>query len=59
MAVDGPNADARHLLGNMNLTNAEQAKMVLAIDVEGGDIDEVVEKWVADNEAIWREWMPK
>jgi len=51
-------ADAAHLLGNMNLSNAEQAKMVLAIDVDGKEIDEVVEAWVAENEDIWRKWMP-
>lgn len=58
MAKDGPNADAAHLLGNMNLTNGEQAKMILAIDEDGGDIDEVVEAWVAANKSIWSSWMP-
>jgi len=58
MASDGDNADASHLLSNMNLSNAEQAKMVLAIDVDGREIDEVVEEWVAANEDIWRAWMP-
>jgi len=52
------NSEAAHVLGNMNLTNAEQAKMVLAIDVDGRDIDEVVEEWMAANEDIWRQWLP-
>lgn len=52
------NADAAHLIGNMNLTNSEQAKMILAIDVDGRDIDEVVGEWVAANEDIWRSWLP-
>ena len=52
------NADAAHLLSNMNLTNTEQAKMVLAIDVDGREIDEVVEEWVAANKDIWSAWMP-
>jgi glycine betaine/proline transport system substrate-binding protein len=52
------NADAAHLLGNMNLTNTEQAAMILAIDEDARDIDEVVEEWVAANEDIWRKWMP-
>ena len=52
------NADAAHLLGNMNLSNAEQAKMILAIDEGGGDIDDVVGEWLSANEAVWRKWMP-
>ena len=58
MASDGKNADAAHLLSNMNLSNAEQAKMVLAVDVEGRDIEEVVGEWLDANEAIWRKWLP-
>jgi glycine betaine/proline transport system substrate-binding protein len=53
------NPDAAHLLGNMNLTNVEQAKMVLAIDIDGGDIDEVVQAWLDANKATWSEWLPK
>ncbi len=50
--------EAASLIGNMNLSNNEQAKMILAIDVDGRDMDEVVEEWVASNEDIWRKWMP-
>jgi ABC-type proline/glycine betaine transport system substrate-binding protein len=57
MAMDGPNADAAHLLSNMKLTNAEQAKMVLAIDVDGREIDDVVGEWLDANESTWRKWM--
>ncbi len=49
--------EAAALIGNMNLSNAEQAKMVLAIDEDGGDIDEVVAQWLAENETIWRQWL--
>lgn len=52
------NPEAAKLIGNMNLSNGEQAKMILAIDVDGGDIDEVVKEWVDQNEDIWRKWMP-
>ena len=50
--------EAAKLIGNMDLSNNEQAKMILAIDVDGGDMDEVVMEWVAQNEDIWRKWMP-
>ncbi len=52
------NPEAAQLIGNMNLSNNEQAKMILAVDVDGRDIDEVVKEWVAQNEDIWRKWMP-
>ncbi len=51
------NPDAAALLGNMNLTNSEQAKMILAVDEDGRDIDEVVAEWLAANEDIWRLWL--
>lgn len=50
--------EAAQLIENMDLSNHEQAKMILAIDVDGRDIDEVVKEWVAENEDIWRKWMP-
>ena len=49
--------EAAAFLGNMNLTNQEQAKMVLAIDVDGRDTEEVVVEWLAANEDIWRDWL--
>ena len=52
------NTDAAHVLSNMNLSNEEQSKMVLAIDVDGRDIEEVVAEWLAANEDIWRKWLP-
>lgn len=50
--------EAAAVLGNMNLTNGEQAKMVLAVDVDGREIDEVVSEWLAANEDIWKPWLP-
>ncbi len=50
--------DAAKLIMNQNLSNSQQAGMILAIDVEGRDIDDVVEEWVAANEDIWRKWLP-
>jgi glycine betaine/proline transport system substrate-binding protein len=50
--------EASKLIMNQNLSNTLQAGMILAIDVDGRDMDEVVEEWVAANEDIWRKWLP-
>ena len=41
---------AHRLLRNYQLTNADQNKMVLKIDVEGQKIEDVVAEWMANNE---------
>lgn len=51
--------DVVQLIQNSHLTNAQQAGMILAIDVDGRDIDDVVREWMAANEDIWRAWLPK
>lgn len=51
--------DVVELIKNSHLTNAQQAGMILAIDVDGRDIDEVVREWMAANEDTWRAWLPK
>jgi len=50
--------EAYQLLKNMNLTNSQQADMILAIDVEGQKVDKAVRAWMADNEDIWKSWIP-
>ncbi|MEM9330570.1 MAG: ABC transporter substrate-binding protein [Pseudomonadota bacterium] len=45
------------LLKNFRLTNSEQAPMILAIDVDGKDMEDVVEQWLNDNEATWKSWL--
>ena len=50
--------EASKLIQNSFLSNAQQAGMILAIDVDGRDIDEVVEEWLEANEAVWRPWLP-
>lgn len=51
-------ADAAQLITNSTLTNDQQAGMILAIDVDGRDMDEVVREWMAANQDIWRPWIP-
>ena len=50
-------ADAAKVIANARLTNNQQASMILAIDVDGKDIDDVVDDWLAKNEAIWKAWL--
>ena len=46
------------LIKNFRLTNEMQAPMILAVDVDGKDMDEVVGEWLAANEDTWKAWMP-
>ena len=48
---------AYRFLSNYQLANKDQIPMMSAIDVKGGDLDEVVKAWVGDNEATWRPWV--
>jgi len=50
--------DVAALITNSRLTNAMQAGMIHAIDVEGRDVDEVVQEWLDNNEDVWRAWLP-
>ena len=49
--------EAANLIINSTLSNDEQAAMILAIDVDGRDLDEVVQEWVDANESTWRTWL--
>lgn len=50
---------ASQLITNATISNSQQAGMILAIDVDGRDMDEVVREWMAANEDIWRAWIPE
>ena len=45
---------AYEILSNYQLNVADQQPMMGAIDVDGGSVEEVVAKWMADNEAKWK-----
>lgn len=51
--------DVVELITNFRLTNSQQAPMILAIDVDGKEMDEVVTEWLKANEATWKAWLPK
>jgi glycine betaine/proline transport system substrate-binding protein len=41
----------------MNVSNVEQSALVMAVDVDGRDIDEVVQEWVDANKDEWKNWL--
>jgi glycine betaine/proline transport system substrate-binding protein len=47
------------LIANSKLGNVQQAGMILAIDIDGQDMDDVVEAWMEANEDTWRAWIPE
>ncbi|MBT3558510.1 MAG: hypothetical protein HN644_11765 [Rhodospirillales bacterium] len=49
---------ASQLIINSNLSNLQQSGMIYAIDVEGRDVGEVVEEWMASHEDVWKAWIP-
>lgn len=51
------NPEMESLIKNFRLTNAEQAPMILAIDVDGKEMEDVVDQWLSDNEATWKGWL--
>ena len=57
LADDHP--DVVTLIKNFRLSNDEQAPMIKAIDIDGGDIEEVVSQWLKDNGAKWKAWLPE
>lgn len=47
------------LIKNFRLTNDMQAPMILAIDVDGKEMEDVVSEWLDTNEDTWKAWMPE
>lgn len=53
------NPEVIELIKNFRLTNEMQAPLILAVDVDGVDMEDVVSDWLANNEETWKAWMPK
>lgn len=53
------NPEIATLITNFELSNAMQAPLILAIDVDGRDMEEVVTEWLAANEETWKAWLPE
>jgi len=33
--------------------------LILAVDIDGKDVEEVVSEWLDANEDTWKAWLPK
>jgi glycine betaine/proline transport system substrate-binding protein len=49
---------ATEFIKNYWLTNEQQAQMMVAVDVDGLSPEEAVKQWMAENEEIWKAWIP-
>ena len=41
---------------NFRIENDEMGALIIAVDLEGNSVDDVVENWIKDNESTWRGW---
>jgi len=48
---------ATEILRKVNFTNPQIAAAAAMVDVDGMTPEEAADKWVADNEAIWKTWL--
>lgn len=53
------NPEVAEFFRNFHLSNDQQAEMLLAIDIEERPLDEVAREWIAENEDVWRAWIPE
>jgi len=44
-------------IGAFTVSNEEIGAMIAAVDLEGGKVEDVVAKWIADNETRWSGWI--
>ena len=45
------------IVSKMNLTNLDIAVMSKLVDIDGMEVEEAADKWLADNEAKWMSWV--
>jgi glycine betaine/proline transport system substrate-binding protein len=48
---------AYEAIKNFKISNEEMGAMVAAVDLEGKDLNAVVDQWIADNESTWKSWI--
>ncbi len=49
--------DAYKAIKKFHITNEEMSKMIVAVDLDGKDLDAVVSAWVDANESRWTGWL--
>ena len=45
------------IVQKMNLSNLDIAVMSKLVDIDGMEVEEAADKWLADNEAKWKSWL--
>jgi glycine betaine/proline transport system substrate-binding protein len=50
--------DAHTFLSNMKYTTEDQIDMMAAVELDGMSIEESARQWIAENEPVWRAWLP-
>ena len=50
-------AGAHKAIGKFNISNDEMGALVVAVDLDGKKVDDVVADWVAKNESRWKTWV--
>ena len=53
------NPDVAQFIKNFKMSNAQQQPLAYSVDIEGKALEDVVRQWMADNEDVWRAWLPK
>ena len=49
---------AYQFLKNFNYSNLDQIMMMAMMKLENKSIEEAARLWIAENESVWREWIP-
>ena len=49
---------AYKLIENMWLTAEQQQEMMVMVDLEGMEMDAAIKAWMAENEDVWKKWLP-
>jgi glycine betaine/proline transport system substrate-binding protein len=50
--------DAYQFLKNFNYSTADQISMIAAVELDGKSAEEAARAWVAENEDVWKTWLP-
>lgn len=53
------NPEIAEFITNFEITNEMQAPLILAVDIDGREVEDVVSEWLAANEDTWKAWLPK
>jgi len=48
---------AHEAIGNFHIDNDTMSQLIIRVDLEGEELDAVVDDWLASNEETWRTWI--